>query len=90
MAATTIDYYDAGMLVAFDLDVALRRSQSSLDALVRELYRAHLESGFDSAQRACYRVSLLCSRKSALTARRSNTRNNCRGSIRSKSKRGAR
>lgn len=48
MAATTIDYYDAGMLVAFDLDVAARRAGSSLDAIVRDLYAAMVGTGFDS------------------------------------------
>ncbi|CAN5407263.1 M61 family metallopeptidase [soil metagenome] len=48
MAATTIDYYDAGMLVAFDLDVVARRHGLSLDGIFRDFYAAHLASGFDS------------------------------------------
>ncbi len=48
MASSTIDYYDAGMLVAFDLDVAARKVGSSLDAIVRDLYAAFVATGFDT------------------------------------------
>ncbi|MBI5544384.1 MAG: M61 family metallopeptidase, partial [Deltaproteobacteria bacterium] len=47
----TIDYYDKGMLVAFDLDVALRAAGSQsgrpdrLDAALAELYRTHVGRG---------------------------------------------
>lgn len=39
---STIDYYDKGMLIAFDLDVALRTADdtSNLDGEVRALYQA--------------------------------------------------
>ncbi len=42
---TTIDYYDAGMLVAFDLDVALRQAGDSLDAAFSAFYAAHVGRG---------------------------------------------
>lgn len=43
---STIDYYDQGMLVAFDLDVALRtRAGSNLDEELRALYEAHAGVG---------------------------------------------
>ncbi len=44
-----IDYYDAGMLVAFDLDQALRERGSSLDEALRAFYAAHLAEGFDTS-----------------------------------------
>jgi predicted metalloprotease with PDZ domain len=36
----SLDYYDQGMLVAFDVDVALRDAGDSLDAAMRELFAA--------------------------------------------------
>ncbi|MGC4113228.1 MAG: hypothetical protein QM765_00820 [Myxococcales bacterium] len=59
----TIDYYDAGMLVAFDLDVALRTSSHSqggrsepLDAAFGEFYREFVGKGdgFTHAQAAAF------------------------------------
>jgi predicted metalloprotease with PDZ domain len=37
----TIDYYDKGMLIAFDLDAALRLGGSSLDLAMRAFYDRH-------------------------------------------------
>src|SRR5262249_8399791 len=44
---SSIDYYDAGMLVAFDIDAVLRRAKtpSSLDAAFVAFYTQFLESG---------------------------------------------
>ena len=42
---SAIDYYDAGMLIAFDLDVALRAGGDSLDAAFRAFYEAHAGRG---------------------------------------------
>jgi len=55
----TIDYYDAGMLVAFDLDVALRTAAAradSLDAAFAAFYREHAGKGdgFTHAQAAAF------------------------------------
>jgi predicted metalloprotease with PDZ domain len=36
----SLDYYDQGMLIAFDVDVALRRAGDSLDAAMRDLFAA--------------------------------------------------
>lgn len=46
-----VDYYDLGMLVAFDLDAALRLhgGHRSLDAEFRAFYEAHVEGGFTTA-----------------------------------------
>jgi predicted metalloprotease with PDZ domain len=41
----SLDYYDQGMLVAFDLDVALREAGDSLDAALRELFSAWADRG---------------------------------------------
>jgi len=48
----TVDYYDLGMLIAFDLDVALRFANSSLDLEFAEFYRARVGQGegFTSAE----------------------------------------
>ena len=48
----TIDYYDKGMLVAFDLDVVLRQAGQSLDAIFRAFYDAFVGKGegFTTAQ----------------------------------------
>ncbi len=47
-ANATIDYYDVGMLMAFDLDATLRTlpSPRTLDADFRDFYAAHVEQGF--------------------------------------------
>jgi len=47
----TLDYYDGGMLVAFELDAALRtRCSSSLDVVFADFYRAYEHKpGFDTA-----------------------------------------
>jgi predicted metalloprotease with PDZ domain len=46
----TIDYYDKGMLIAFDMDVAFRTASpaSSLDLEFKAFYEAYLPSGFSS------------------------------------------
>jgi predicted metalloprotease with PDZ domain len=36
----SLDYYDQGMLVAFDVDVALRKAGDSLDAALRDFFAA--------------------------------------------------
>lgn len=48
----TIDYYDKGMLIAFDLDAALRLAGGSLDEAFRGFYEAHAgkDAGFTTAQ----------------------------------------
>ncbi len=48
----TVDYYDLGMLIAFDLDASLRLAGSTLDAEFSEFYRSHVgrDKGFTSAQ----------------------------------------
>ncbi|HEY3447245.1 MAG TPA: hypothetical protein VGK67_12810 [Myxococcales bacterium] len=55
---TSIDYYDAGMLVAFDLDVALRGAAKadSLDAAFGAFYRDFVGQGdgFTHAQAAAF------------------------------------
>jgi predicted metalloprotease with PDZ domain len=42
---STVDYYDLGMLIAFDLDVALRAVGSSLDAAFGSFYTQHVGRG---------------------------------------------
>lgn len=42
---SAIDYYDAGMLLAFDLDVALRAAGDSLDAAFQAFYEAFVGRG---------------------------------------------
>ena len=49
VAVSAIDYYDAGMLIAFDLDVAARAKGTSLDVLFRDFYEAYVSRGFDTA-----------------------------------------
>jgi len=49
MAVSAIDYYDAGMLVAFDLDVTARAHGTSLDVVFRDFYDAYVERGFETA-----------------------------------------
>ena len=46
----SLDYYDQGMLIAFDIDVALRQQGDSLDAAMRELFStwAGQGSGYSS------------------------------------------
>lgn len=44
-ADNTIDYYDKGMLVAFDLDAAMRASRTSLDRELRAFYDAWAGKG---------------------------------------------
>lgn len=44
----TLDYYDLGMLVAFDLDATLRLAGSSLDLEMRAFFEAHAADGFTS------------------------------------------
>jgi predicted metalloprotease with PDZ domain len=48
----TIDYYDKGMLVAFDLDASLRLGEGTLDGAFREFYESHVgkDQGFTTAQ----------------------------------------
>jgi len=48
---SSIDYYDAGMLVAFDIDAILRRAKtaSSLDESFRVFYNEFLSRGFTGA-----------------------------------------
>ncbi len=41
----TIDYYDKGMLVAFDLDVLLRQNGTSLDVVFKAFYDSHVGRG---------------------------------------------
>jgi len=41
----TVDYYDVGMLIAFDLDVLLRSQGRSLDADFRAFYEAYVGKG---------------------------------------------
>jgi len=41
----SLDYYDQGMLLAFDLDVALRETGDSLDATLRDLFSAWANRG---------------------------------------------
>lgn len=41
----TVDYYDVGMLIAFDLDVLLRAHGRSLDADFRAFYEAYVGKG---------------------------------------------
>ncbi len=52
----TLDYYDGGMLVAFELDAILRtRFRSSLDVLFSEFYHAYENKpGFDTAAFAAF------------------------------------
>ncbi len=47
-ATSSIDYYDAGMLVAFELDVVARSHGLTLDGIFREFYAAYLATGFDT------------------------------------------
>ncbi len=46
----TIDYYDKGMLIAFDMDIAFRSATpaSSLDREFKAFYEAYLAPGFSS------------------------------------------
>jgi len=62
----TVDYYDLGMLIAFDLDATLRLAGSSLDAEFSAFYRARAgkDHGFTSAEICAF----FASRKSALAA----------------------
>ncbi|MEO8876641.1 MAG: hypothetical protein ABI461_13705, partial [Polyangiaceae bacterium] len=48
---SSIDYYDAGMLVAFDIDAVLRRAKtpSSLDETFRVFYSEFVSRGFTGA-----------------------------------------
>lgn len=45
----TVDYYDLGLLVAFDLDAALRLRGGSLDVEFAAFYEAHVATGFTTA-----------------------------------------
>lgn len=45
----TVDYYDLGMLIAFDLDAALRLRGGSLDAEFAAFYADHVATGFTTA-----------------------------------------
>ncbi len=41
----TVSYYDKGALVALALDLSLRRDGGSLDQVLRQLWRTHVEGG---------------------------------------------
>jgi predicted metalloprotease with PDZ domain len=56
---SSIDYYDAGMLVAFDIDAALRRAKtpSSLDESFVVFYNEFLARGFSGADARAFFAS---------------------------------
>lgn len=53
-ANATIDYYDVGMLMAFDLDATLRTlpTPQTLEALFRAFYEAYVATGFTQEELA--------------------------------------
>jgi predicted metalloprotease with PDZ domain len=57
-ANSAVSYYLKGELVAFALDLALRRAGGSLDMLLRTLYARHVEGGLpeDGVERAAAEV----------------------------------